>query len=94
MKKTTKKTQAPPQSDGTEFGFYAMCYGIPSATIVWYHSGNCYSQIVVNTIEAAKAVHEIAKKDTANGGWMHGMPLGIISAVQQPNGGTHYAVTC
>ena len=67
---------------------------IPAGTVVWYNSGSCYSRIGVNTLQAAKAVQRIAGMETANGGYMHGARLGTISALQQPDGGTHYDITC
>ncbi len=77
-----------------DYSFYEDKYGIPAGTVVWYNSGSCYSRIGVNTLQAAKAVQRIAGMETANGGYMHGERLGTISALQQPDGGTHYDITC
>lgn len=65
-------------------------FGIPEEDILWYNSGSCYSRIVVRTKESADKVHEKVKKDTVNGGMLHGMPLGGISEMKD---GT-FDVTC
>lgn len=77
-----------------DYSFYEDKYGVPAGTVVWYHSGNCYSRIVVNTLEAAFAVQKIAGKETANGGFMHGMRLGKVEATEQEDGSFHYDITC
>ncbi len=77
-----------------DFSFYEKMYGIPAGTVVSYNSGNCYSRICVNTLDAAEAVQKIARQETANGGYMHGVRLGRSEALQQPDGGTHWSITC
>ena len=77
-----------------DYSFYEKMYKLPAGTVVWYHSGNCYSRIKVNTLEAAKAVQKFASKETANGGYMHGVRLGSMDAQPQPDGSTHYDITC
>lgn len=56
--------------------FMASHFGIPREEALWYHSGICYSRCGVNTKSAADKVSEKVKGDTANGGMLHGMPLG------------------
>ena len=82
------------EQKGRNYSFYEKMYGIPEGTVNWYHCGNCYCRIRVNTLEAAYAVQKIASKETANGGWFHGMQLGSIQAMEQPDGSFHYELMC
>ena len=77
-----------------DYSYYEKMYQIPAGTVVWYHSGNCYSRIKVNTLEAAKAVQKIASMETANGGYMHGVRLGSVEAIIQDDGSFLYELTC
>ena len=77
-----------------DYSFFEKMYQIPAGTVVWYHSGNCYSRIKVNTLEAAKAVQKIASMETANGGYMHGVRLGSLDIIEQEDGSNHYDITC
>ena len=77
-----------------DYSYYEKMYQIPAGTVVWYHSGNCYSRIKVNTLEAAKAVQKIASMETANGGYMHGVRLGSVETIIQDDGSFFYELTC
>lgn len=56
-------------------------YGIPAEVILWYNSGICYSRLMVSTKAAALKAARKVKGRTVNGGWFHGMPLGVINRV-------------
>lgn len=77
-----------------DYSFYEREYQIPAGTVVSYGSGSCFCRITVNTLEAAKAVQKIVSMDTVYGGWLHGLPLGRIMEHTQPDGTTHYELTC
>lgn len=55
-------------------------FGILPADVVWYHHGSCYDRVEVTTLVAAKKVAKVVERETANGGFFHGMPLGGIEA--------------
>ena len=69
-------------------------FGIPKEDIKFYHSGICYSRIVVKTKESADKVTAKVKNGTVNGGYFHGMPLGGQSVHTDDDGNTTYDVTC
>jgi hypothetical protein len=54
-------------------------FGVSIEDVVHYHSGICYSKVLVRTREAAEKVRDKVKHDTVNGGYLHGMPLGAIT---------------
>ena len=77
-----------------DFNWLSKRFDIPEEDIIWYNSGCCYSRIQVKTKESAKKIHDVAKNDTANGGMLHGMPLGGISEYKDKDGNIYYDITC
>ena len=65
-------------------------FNIPEESILWYHSGCCYSRIAVKTKRAANAAAKSVSGDTVNGGWFDGMPLGAITKIAAQNGNPAY----
>lgn len=61
-------------------------FGVSPDSILWYHSGICYSRLSVKTKEDAEKASKSVKGETVNGGWYHGMPLGGISKVAEFKG--------
>lgn len=62
--------------------YFAKEFGIPVEDVVWGQVGICYGSIVVKTRESAEKISKIVTKrgTKANGGYMHGMPLGGITS--------------
>jgi hypothetical protein len=73
----------------------AKQFGISPEDVRWYHSGICYDRIGVNSKEAAAKVAEKVKGQTANGGMLHGMPLGgATEYTDEATGQKWYDVHC
>lgn len=70
---------------------------IEGTTPLWVNSGNCYSRVLYATQEEAEKVAAVVRAGggTVNGGYNHGMPLGIITKVHSGLGpdGIGYEVT-
>lgn len=64
-------------------------FGISPEEVIWYNSGSCYDRVIVSTKAAAQKVARAVKGGTANGGWYHGLPLGVIT-----ERGGRFDVTC
>jgi hypothetical protein len=71
----------------------AKRFGIKPDEVLFYNRGICYDRIVVTTMQAARKVAESVKGDTANGGFLDGMPLGGISDTKH-DGKQAYSVYC
>jgi len=71
----------------------ATRFGISPESILWFNSGICYDRVIVATKEDSQKVSEFVKDGTVNGGWFHGMPLGLQSNVNY-DGKPAYEVMC
>jgi hypothetical protein len=71
----------------------AKRFGLKPDEVLFYNSGICYDRIVVTTMRAAKKVAKAVEGDTANGGFLDGMPLGGISDTKH-DGKQAYSVYC
>lgn len=72
----------------------ARRFGIPIEEIYWYNGGVCYDKVVVTTKTAADKVSAVVQGRQANGGWLHGMPLGGQNVLKTKDGTLIYEVTC
>lgn len=56
---------------------------IKGTTPLWTNSGTCFSRVLYATEEEARKVAGVVRASgaTANGGYMHGMPLGTVTKV-------------
>lgn len=67
----------------------AKNFNISVNEVLWYNSGSCYDRIGVTTKEAADIVTKSVENEAANGGMLHGMPLGSQTKMDWG-----YDVTC
>jgi hypothetical protein len=65
-------------------------FGIDVNEIVTHHSGNCYDRCIVRSMAAAEKVKAAVAGQTINGGYMHGLPLGSITKIDD----NRFSVTC
>lgn len=57
----------------------ASRFGVSPETVRWFNAGSSYDRVIVTTRESAERISRAASKDTANGGYFHGMQLGRIT---------------